>query len=808
MQRYILGTLLLLPLFCLSQERVQVNIVDENDQPIIGSSCYSKDLSHVFESDNHGQLFIPKKILPLQFFVEAFSFEKDSFYIKKQRVNPITIELSPLSRYMKTLLVLGRASEKRTAIAGQIAVLDQAEINKLSPQTSVDGLAKTSTAFIQKSQMGGGSPILRGFEANKLLLVVDGVRMNNAIYRSGHLQNAITVDPSILDRTEVVLGPGALLYGSDALGGVIHFKTKQPSFSPDSIFSQANYRLQWASANQEKTAHAHVEIAKNKWASLTSFSISRFEDLITGSRRNSKYPNFGKRSYYVDPNTDEIIKNKNENKQVGTGYSQFDFTQKFNYRLTPLSFINANIQLSSSSDIPRYDELISLEGDTTFNYSEWYYGPQKRMLVSLKYDVANQTNLYDRAEISLALQNVEESRHSRGFRSDQLQNNTEQLNVYSFNADLEKSLNKNLGLRYGMEWQYNNLNSQASADNIVTGEPHADAILSRYPSENAKMLQGGLYARLDKKINRWRVELGGRLGYNKIDVEWSEQDPIQWPTFFYEGVQNASLAFAWASKLEYIGRKYTWNIHTGSAFRSPNIDDFAKTRVKNNAISIPNTNLERERTWNIEMGIQRRGQLGNQESTYSFGGTLYYTFLDDAIVRENSTLPDGSSAYILEGRELQVQSNTNAQRGYIYGLGLQANIDILHSIQFGAAINYQYGRAKDGEQKTPLAHIPPLFGHLQLGVTGSRWSALMHWQFNGAKKIKDYAPGSSDNEIYATVDGSPAWNTLNFSTQMSFSRAVKLHVGIDNIFDTHYRSFSSGVSAPGRNFIIGLNGSF
>ncbi|NJN34367.1 MAG: TonB-dependent receptor plug domain-containing protein [Saprospiraceae bacterium] len=69
---------------------------------------------------------------------------------------------------------------------------------------------------------------MRGFEASRVLLVVDGVRMNNLIYRSGHLQNAITVDQNMLDRVEVLFGTASTVYGSDALGGVVHFFTKKP----------------------------------------------------------------------------------------------------------------------------------------------------------------------------------------------------------------------------------------------------------------------------------------------------------------------------------------------------------------------------------------------------------------------------------------------------------------------------------------------------------------------------------------------------------------------------------------------------
>lgn len=127
--------------------------------------------------------------------------------------------------------VVSRTAEPKSEVASQLRVLRSEEIFEQAAQTIPDALEKTGAVFVQRSQMGGGSPILRGFEANKVLLVLDGVRMNNAIYRSGHLQNAITVDPAMLERVEVHFGPASVMYGSDALGGVIHFRSRQAQFS-------------------------------------------------------------------------------------------------------------------------------------------------------------------------------------------------------------------------------------------------------------------------------------------------------------------------------------------------------------------------------------------------------------------------------------------------------------------------------------------------------------------------------------------------------------------------------------------------
>ena len=73
--------------------------------------------------------------------------------------------------------------------------------------------------------------MIRGFATNRVFMVVDGVRMNNAIYRSGNIQNVISIDALSIETAEVVFGPGSLIYGSDAIGGVMDFHTLNAQFS-------------------------------------------------------------------------------------------------------------------------------------------------------------------------------------------------------------------------------------------------------------------------------------------------------------------------------------------------------------------------------------------------------------------------------------------------------------------------------------------------------------------------------------------------------------------------------------------------
>ena len=173
----------------------------------------------------------------------------------------------------EVFLSSSKAKESRKRIAEQIDVFSIKDIQRVSPQTSADMLGEIPGIKIQKSQFGGGSPILRGMEANRVLLVVDGVRMNNAIYRKGHLQNSITVSPNMLDRTEVIFGPSSVIYGSDALGGVIHYYTRKPSVSEKNM-SDVSLFSRYSSVNNEFTVNAGIELSLKKIGSYTSISHS------------------------------------------------------------------------------------------------------------------------------------------------------------------------------------------------------------------------------------------------------------------------------------------------------------------------------------------------------------------------------------------------------------------------------------------------------------------------------------------------------------------------------------------------------
>ena len=285
----------------------------------------------------------------------------------------------------EVVISCSRFPDKRKEVAQKIDVIKLEAIAFSNSNTTADLLQQSGKVLVQKSQQGGGSPIIRGFEASRILLVVDGVRLNNAIYRAGHLQNIITMDPSILAKAEIAYGPSSVVYGSDALGGVIHFHTRNPDLlSEDENPFSGGAMLRYASAANSMAGNLHFNVASKKVASFTSVSYSDFGDLKVGSVENGEYGNFNFRPYYVVTNNglDELVNNDDKTIQVQSGYTQYDVLEKLLYQQNNKISHLLNFQYSTSTDIPRYDRLTDPLNDDSLRSAQWYYGPQERLMAA------------------------------------------------------------------------------------------------------------------------------------------------------------------------------------------------------------------------------------------------------------------------------------------------------------------------------------------------------------------------------------------------------------------------------------------
>ncbi len=696
---------------------------------------------------------------------------------------------------LEEIVVSGnKIAEKKSDIPHQIDLVLQSQIRRISPLTTADALANSGSVFVQKSQQGGGSPVLRGFEANRILLVVDGVRMNNAIYRSGHLQNSITTDPNMMERIEVLQGAGSVVYGTDAIGGVISFFSRQPELGDSAKFvGKTSGYFRYSSANQGLTGHAAVNLGSKKWASLTAITASDFGDLRSGSKDMMDYPGFGDANFYVKRinGRDSMVANDDPDVQRFSGYQQLDVLQKIRYVPGNGTEHLLNFQLSTSSDVPRYDRLQTLSNGKP-KFSEWYYGPQERQFLSYTYKKKMGKLWADDIRFTPAVQRIGESRHDRGFDNIQRNNLVEDLMVYSANIDIYKQVSGH-EIRYGAEVVQNTLESQGYADNLESGA--RKTIASRYPDGN--YTTAGLYF-----SHRWEL-LGSKLILSdglrfssvKIDANFDPQFYESSMAHVRQRSQSQNLHLGAVAHLSG-GLRLSAMLSTG--FRNPNIDDLGKTFETNGGdLMVANPDLRPEQVFYREIGMEQT--IG----TYGFFNVnAYFSALTDAIVPRAFPM-NGQDSTDFMGSRYRTLANVNVGKAKVWGITSSIKFQVTSKLTLKGNITYTEGR--DLTNKASLDHIPPLFGNAVLLYETDRFFAQANFLFNGMKKIEDYSPSGEDNQQYATPDGTPAWQTWNLHLGKQLSKMLRIQVGVENIADLNYRTFASGINAGGRNFVVGVH---
>lgn len=737
-------------------------------------------------------------------------FEKILTFPQIEAMN-FLVQLSDKSYRTDEIIISGNKFDQNSKfLPRQVDVLNKEDIKFANTQTTAQLLQQTGNVFVQTSQQGGGSPILRGFEANKVLIMIDGVRLNNLIFRGGHLQNVLRVDENMLSRTEVLFGSGSTIYGSDALGGVMSFYTKDPVLSiTGKTFTTGSAFYRYSSADMENTGHFNFSLASNKVGFIGSVTYSNFNGLTMGTNDVKNQAWLRKYIQKRIANKDTMIATDNYYLQDPSGYNQMDIYGKVLINQNPNVNHTFNFQYSNTNDIPRYDRLNTINPNTGFfTTAQWYYGPETRILGSYKLGLQAKNSFYDNAKVLLAYQFVEESRNSRNFQSNasstnfnqlNLKSRTEKVNIYSVNADFSKKVSTS-NLSYGLEFLYNTLKSSAFARNVNTMvEQPTD---TRYPGGDNHQLSFSAYLQDLINLNKMiYMNAGLRYSYVGLSAEFNDTTFYQFP---FTNVEQNNSALSGNLGFTFLPQG-DWRIYVNgtTGYRSPNIDDLAKVfeSVPGNVI-VPNDDLKPEYTYGTELGISKVFDKWIRAEAIGF-----YTWIEDAITTQPFTY-QGKDSIIYDGVLSKVFANQNALSGYIYGMNVNLNADITENITMINTVNYTYGRYNTDSTDYPVDHIPPLFGKSGFIVNVNRFKAEANIIYNAWKLKKDYNMVGEDNFPDATPDGMPNWFTLNFSTAYQFNKYLQVQLDINNILDKNYRVFASGINAPGVNSVLSFRGNF
>jgi hemoglobin/transferrin/lactoferrin receptor protein len=743
-------------------------------------------------------------------FISHINYNELAYSFNQIAAMKFIVELTVGNITLNEVIISSNRWEKsKIETPTRIEKLNMKEVSFQNPQTTADLLGTSGYAFIQKSQMGGGSPMLRGMATNRVLLVVDGVRMNTAVFRSGNLQNVISLDANSLESTEILFGPGSIMYGSDAIGGVMDFHTLTPKFLDTAykkLFVSGNALMRFSTANSEKTEHIDFNIGLKKWALITSFTRAEYGDLRSGTVGGV---NYFYRPYYVQTidNKDFMVRNNDSALQIGSKYNQTNFMQKVRFNLNKSWEIDYGFHFSETSPYNRYDRLYVMQTAGPYKnklrWAEWYYGPQKWNMQRLGITHSKATIPYDNLRIVGAIQNFEESRYDREFMVRELRMQKETVKAISFNLDLDKKLGDKATIYYGAELVHNTVGSFATLTHVITKD--VDSTVTRYP-DGSTWESYGVFLNLEYKLTKEMIINGGaRYSYYKIKADF---DTTFFPfpfthTIMSKGAVNGSLG------LVYTANNF-WQLYINGAtgFRAPNIDDMGKVfESAPGYLVVPNPNLKPEQVYNAEIGtVKTFGTI----LKIDFAG--YYTFLKDAMVRKDYVF-NGQTTIRYLGNKSNIQAMQNVTKIHVYGI--QAGIDFFYKgIGLKSNISYQKGKEQSPDSLIyyPLRHAAPMFGSTHLTYIYKKIKIDFYAIYNAKMDYENLALTERINASYARDENGHAyvasWYTLNFKAAYYVNQYVALTVGIENISDILYRPYSSGINAPGRNIIASLRAVF
>ena len=744
-------------------------------------------------------------------FLFATAFYCVSITAYGQVDSKISSDTADIESFEEILLSSQRFQQKRKETPRQIEVVSAKRLSELQPATLGDALINTGQVFVQKSQMGGGSPVLRGFEASRVLMVIDGVRMNNATYRAGHLQDIITIDPFILDRMEVNFGAGSTLYGSDALGGVLYFKTKDATLGEFSVKPSATVRYQ--SASNSVIGNVGLKVQSEKLGLLLSATRSQFGDLRSGSKNYSDWDTFGMLPRYVGQanGRDTVLLNDDPQRQKGTGYAQTDLFAKIFTKTGKVEHM-VNLQKSMSDIIPRYDRMSQFNNGKPV-YGRWDYAPQNREYISY---TAKTGSVDHHTRLTLAQQRIEVGRVTRNFDEVMERIQRDAVRMRTVNVDRHDQLSASFTLNSGVEMVWNAVKSVGINKNISTLAETATK--ARYSDSGATTQMHSVFAQGIYKMAKTGTVIQGGVRVSKYSLEalFSTANPWKLP---YQSISFATTTPSYDLGLtQQLKKGLLLKASVNQAYRNPNVDDMTKVfdSKPGAKLLVPSADLKAERSTTVDLGV-----LWRKDRSFAIEAGVFSSAVKNLLLDQPGTL-NGEDSLMYDGRLTPVYQLQNVALGEISGMYLNAKVRLVKDLWFSGSLTQTKGiyRLDDAAAEQPLDHIPPVYGQASLRWNGKGWFAETQCLFNGMKKAEDYSSSGEDNQDkqpigLADINGdgkadgfNPAWQCWNIRGGYQYRSGLSAALAIENLLDWHYRYFASGMSAAGRSVNLSITYQF
>ena len=623
---------------------------------------------------------------------------------------------------------------------------EEIRIHKLT----TDALAAQPGVFLQQTTPGQGAAIVRGLKGSEVLHLVDGFRLNNAIFRNAPTQYLALISPGTVERIEILRGSPASLYGSDAVGGVLQVINRVPEFSGTETDYVGEFGLGMDTAELERSLHASVEAGTERLAGLMSLDY-----LETGDRRTGGGERIGP-----------------------SGFTSKSARAAFSYTPDDSSSWLFDMQYGRQPKTPRIDELVAGFGQTEPASEEFFFAPNERLFAHLRH---LQSDGWLDADwvVDLGWQRIVDDRISRNFGSEirRLEENSSDLVGLTVSASRDVAFGSWVA---GAEVYVDTVASERVELNLQTGD--REDVRARFP-DGSDVNQGAVFANMAFNLSDRQTLTGGaRFSFIEVGLSGTAFSPPA-DLDFDDVSADLGWSFALTESVQLLA-------NLGYGFRAPNIFDLGTLGERpGNRFNIPNPDLESERITQFDAGVRQRS---DRWSTELVAWVLSY---DD---RLTSVLTDGQTA---DGRDIvQTQNRASAM---IWGVEFVGRYAFNDRIIGQLIVNATRGDQDEADGSTaPADRIPPLNGRLGIDFAWRESGSVEPYVVFAAQQDRL----SERDQRDARIDplGTDGWVTANLEFHWQPDLRWSLHLGALNLFDERYRVHGSGIDAPGRNLRLNV----
>lgn len=661
------------------------------------------------------------------------------------------------------LVTAPRAEEAVTTSSAKLTVLSGEELRNTGGRSLPQQISLAGDIWMQETNLGGGAPTLRGLMGNQILIIVDGVRLNNSATRSGPNQSLNQIDPAIVERVEIYRGSGSVLYGSDGIGGVISVWTTRQS--PHSA------------SGEDKGFGGFVQAQGD-----TAYMGGRGALGINYTSENTGLVGIGSGSYFDDLRA-------GSGKVDYTGYESGALFGAWEQALERDRLLRLSYTLNRDFNVPRTDRLIPGFGQIVPSDQLWHYARQDRESTLLSYTDTAENGIFDQFETRLSYQVYEEQRTRQGLTSSTKREEVDNIASLGLGADWKKSVGDSQLFTFGFDVYHDDVDSSRQDTNLNTGAvtngEGAFAPDSRYTGVGV-FVQDEIFA-----LDPFMLTAG--LRYSFYDFSFFDTT---------SGMKESGDFDALTASLEASRQIDAWKLTAGIAqgFRAPNLADVAKDGAFASGDELHNANLDPENSWTIDAGAEYI------EGQWAGAVGVFATRIDDLIGRV--LLDEGVVG--VPGDELFLRENVG--RLDLYGIEAGADYRLAQDSPWtvGGKLTYtegkQYGDGVTPGLEVDARRVPPLFGRTSLKWEDRKGTSPIGWaDFSvlfAAKQDRLNPDDAGDPRI--DPNGTPGWFTLNLDVGGDFDHTSSWWVGVHNILDEAYRVHGSGFDAPGIGFVAGL----